>query len=423
MARQPGPKWHKAQKLWYARVGERGENNRRKAVYMTRPVGDPAVEPPRGKADEAQAWRWLEAFRAETEARKVLPGDPSVRALCELYLEWAEGRVTAGEMDPAHYAARTHHLGHLCRYAPAGAYPLGSRRARELTHEALDAAVRAWKAEGYTAHYVRNIVASVLAAFHWAARPGSAGEGRRLMADHPLEGYRRPSVPHAPERFAERSEAAAFLRFWRSRTKRGTVGGRYARLTILLERCLVHTGARPKELCTLRWGDIKWEAGTTEAGHAFAKATIPPERWKTGKKTGRPRMIYFSPALSRALKREHDRPGRHPWAVFVHGRGRGGVGAGEPWPDGSTLAKTVRRVRREAITAGIQIQDTGHQRLTNYRWRHTAASTLLMMGVDVSTVAELLGTSEEMIRRHYGHLLDKHLAAAAEKLTGARSNR
>ena len=76
---------------------------------------------------------------------------------------------------------------------------------------------------------------------------------------------------------------------------------------------------------------------------------------------------------------------------------------------------------KEAIEAGAKLLDTGHQRLTNYRWRHTAASTLIMMGVELSTVAELLGTSEEMIRRHYGHLLDKHLATAAEKLTRKRS--
>ena len=42
------------------------------------------------------------------------------------------------------------------------------------------------------------------------------------------------------------------------------------------------------------------------------------------------------------------------------------------------------------------------------------------MGVDVPTVAELTGTSPEMIYRVYGHLLDSHLQAAAEKLAGPR---
>src|SRR5581483_8234949 len=77
----------------------------------------------------------------------------------------------------------------------------------------------------------------------------------------------------------------------------------------------------------------------------------------------------------------------------------------------------------ERRRAEVVVKDEGHNRLTNYRWRHTAISTLLMLGVDVPTVAELTGTSPEMIYRHYGHLLDEHLAAAAEKLAGRRKAR
>jgi site-specific recombinase XerD len=54
--------------------------------------------------------------------------------------------------------------------------------------------------------------------------------------------------------------------------------------------------------------------------------------------------------------------------------------------------------------------------ITNYLWRHVAASDLLMSGVDVATVAELLGTSAAQIQRTYGHLLEDHLAAASERL-------
>jgi hypothetical protein len=42
---------------------------------------------------------------------------------------------------------------------------------------------------------------------------------------------------------------------------------------------------------------------------------------------------------------------------------------------------------------------------------------MLMMGIDVPTVAELCGTSPKMIYRVYGHLLSSHLEAAAERLT------
>ena len=211
----------------------------------------------------------------------------------------------------------------------------------------------------------------------------------------------------------------------------------------MLERCLIRTGARPKELCGLEWGDIRWAGWRTSAGLVAAKAEIPADRWKAGAATGEYRTIYFTPVLTRALHREHRRCGgrRH---VFVHGRGQGGRGEGEPWRDGSVLSKVVLRVRRELIArqaewnatlksggtvrpwearmAAVAVQDDGPDKLSHYRWRHTAASTLLMAGVDVPTVAELLGTSPDMIYRSYGHILDGHLAAAAEHtVTGRRT--
>lgn len=46
-----------------------------------------------------------------------------------------------------------------------------------------------------------------------------------------------------------------------------------------------------------------------------------------------------------------------------------------------------------------------------------------MMGVELATVAEILGTSVGMLERHYGHLLDDHVAQAAELLhRGLRRN-
>lgn len=43
-------------------------------------------------------------------------------------------------------------------------------------------------------------------------------------------------------------------------------------------------------------------------------------------------------------------------------------------------------------------------------------SSLLMQGVPISVVAELLGTSAQMIATTYGHILSGHLADAAEAL-------
>jgi len=282
--------------------------------------------------------------------------------------------------------------------------------------------------------YARNVCASARAALNWAANPQ-----RKLIASNPIRGFKTPTVPQSPHRFAERAEAAAFVGHWRTRTDRSSALARYDRLTLLLERCLIRTGARPKEFCRLKWSDIQWEGWTTSAGHVGAKAVLPYTRWKAGKKTGKSRRIYFTPTLSRALRREFDRkPLNEEW-VFVHRGGRGGRGADQPWESGSTLSNTVRRVRMELVAAqkatrkaaedgkpvkawearraAVTIREDGDNKLVNYRWRHTAISTLLMHGVDVATVAELTGTSPDMIYKHYGHLLDSHLQVAAEKLS------
>lgn len=409
MPRKPKPCYHKRLGLWYARVGEPGPDGSARAVYA-----------PRDVRDEASAWAWLAAER-ERRTAETIPFDPAnmtVVQVAEHYLHWAERRKDQGKLSPEHYASKAIHLGIF-------AEALGPRAARTLRVEDANHFL-AGLATRYAVNYRANIMASVNACLNWAVRSGH-------LPANPILGHDPTTVPRAAPRFAEVDEAAAFLRFWLHRLPRATPAARYDRSALLLVRCLIRTGARPKELCRLRWGQVRWDAGRSSAGHAFATATLV--KHKTADATGKPRVIYFPPALTRALRREHDRPDRHPEFLFVHGRGRGGKGAGEPWKDGATLAKKVRTIRRTAIaeavrraaagepTRGLEkIRDVGVNRVHNYRWRHTAISTLLRIGVDVPTIAELVGTSPELIYHTYGHLLSDHLARAAEKLFRGRES-
>ncbi len=277
--------------------------------------------------------------------------------------------------------------------------------------------------------YVSLICASVTSAFNWAVRA-------KKLESSPIAGFKVPSIPRTAERFAERAETAAFLwctRRRRGAKRRGSLSARFAALSGLMARMLIHTGARPAELSRLWWDDIRWKAGVTSVGHEYAKAVIPFDRWKCGKKTGKPRTIYFTPLITRALRREFAKADRHPVNVFV----RRGLGGEPSQPYGRlTSIRQTRRVRRRVIRevakireriekgevvsasevrlASFDFVDHGPRRVTNYKHRHTYASNLLMNGVDTVTVAELLGTSPAMIYRNYGHLLDGHLAAAAE---------
>lgn len=421
MPRIAEPRWDDRREIWYANIGAKDDKGRAREVFAPKSIGE---------REKDRAWEW---FRDEKRRREsqAAPSDVTVEWIAEHYLAWAEAQRDEGKITVEEYANKSRHLDILCQ-------SLGSRIAAALTPDDLTGMAEAL-AENYSASYVRVICATTMNAMNWAA---SAKRG--YIPANPMRGYKAPVVPRSPVRFAEKVEAAAFVGFWRTRMPRSYERSRLDRLTLLMDRILIRTGARPKELCVLQWPDITWKGWESSAGHSCAKAVIPPDRWKTGKKTGKPRTIYFTPMLTRSLRREHGRPDRHPLYVFVHGSGMGGVGAGEPWRSGSALSKTILKVRRRMIArqedlrrrigsgdptirqgerrlAAVEIQDAGHNRLVNYRWRHTAISTLLMMGVDVPTVAELTGTSPKMIYQHYGHLLDSHLSAAAEKLVGRQA--
>jgi integrase len=47
--------------------------------------------------------------------------------------------------------------------------------------------------------------------------------------------------------------------------------------------------------------------------------------------------------------------------------------------------------------------------VTAYTLRHTTASWLVQKGRPTHKVAAVLGTSEKMIEKHYGHLSPDHL--------------
>lgn len=428
MARRARPRWDRRRDRWCANIGERRKDGRSREVF---------APPEIGEKEESRAWAWFDQEVARRQSAPAPEGDHTAEWICEHYLARAEERRDKGQLSPEHYANKERHLGLFCD-------ALGSRVARTLEPEDLTTFLEGLL-DAYSRNYIKNIGAAVNAAMNWAVL-------RKHLIANPIRGFTAPTVPRSPVRFAERAEAATFLGYWRTADPRRprkcggppvipwreTIRGRYERLTVLLVRTLIRTGARPGELCKLKWTDIEWAGWTTSSGHGCAKAVIPPERWKSGEVTGKPRTIYFTPLLSRALRRIWDRGAPNLEWVFVHAGGRGGQGVAQPWESGSRLSKTILRIRRRliarqgeiraAIEAGgavppwerrwavVPILDEGHNRLTNYRFRHTAISTLLMHGVDVTTVAELTGTSPDIIYKSYGHILDGHLGQAAEAL-------
>jgi integrase len=411
-----GPWWRAAEGRWYATIGS-------KKVRFPKDIGED---------DPGKAWARYDQLIAAGTRQKTEATDPTARAVVELYLAHLEAEATGRHISRDHYRNRQSHLGHFLAFRN-----VADRKVRLLTPDDLTR-FRTEMGRQHSERYAANCANAAKACLNWAARPGSRADGDRLLDKSPFEGVKLPPVGRSPERFAERPAAAAWLAFLRRRSNgigiqhRNTRGGlpgrwgtfrdlpngRMTRNFALLQRVLIRTGARPGELGQAEWSEIVWDAGRTPAGHVRGKIVLPWWKWKNGKKTREERTIYLSAILTRALRREFERPGRHPTHPFS---GREG-----PWRNGTGLAARVRQLRPLAVADAKEraearglpapLEEKGPGRLVNYLWRHTAASTMLAMGIDMPRIAKSLGTSVRMIESVYGHLKDEHVSQAADAL-------
>ena len=84
------------------------------------------------------------------------------------------------------------------------------------------------------------------------------------------------------------------------------------------------------------------------------------------------------------------------------------------WPWGEEIGRTTvyEGFKKACETAGVQ-------GFHFHDLRHTAASYLVMSGVDLATVKEILGHREIEMTLRYSHLAPAHKASAMEKLGDA----
>lgn len=139
-----------------------------------------------------------------------------------------------------------------------------------------------------------------------------------------------------------------------------------------------YTGCRPIELRSLDWGQLN---------HDCSMAILTEH--KNARSTDKPRVIYFHPNLQAILVRHRKKSG----PVFLNSQGR-------PWKK-DALVSQFNRLRKKAKVSG-----------TAYAYRHSYATRALEQGVLPADLAEILGTSVEMIARNYSHLDQSKLRLA-----------
>lgn len=150
-------------------------------------------------------------------------------------------------------------------------------------------------------------------------------------------------------------------------------------------RIIALTGARRGEVTGMTWQHVDLKAGLV---------TLPPSGHKTGRKTGKPRVIGLPAAAQAIVARQPD--GQADDFVFQPAKGDGPV----------VLSKVWTKVREEAeLPEGIGLHGL----------RHSLASHMAMQGAQASEIMTALGHRSITTSAKYVHWAMDARQAVAEK--------
>ncbi len=320
--------------------------------------GDP---PPRPPQEIEQAYYRLMA----TTDRKLPDADTlKVCQVCDLFLDYSEKHHTA-----ATYRGYKDFLQDFCDV-------YGTLLGKDLKPLHVTRWLDSHKGwEGCR----RNAVVAVKRAFNWADAEG-------LLQPNPIKAVKKPHQRRR-DRILTPQERAEILAAIKDQAFRDFVFA------------MMETGARPGEVRKVTAAQVNLELGVW----IFSEH-------KTAKRTGKPRIIFLTPAmveLSRRLKEKH--------------------------PTGP-LFTTMRRVRINGVLTERGFSRNGVRcrfrelrkklphlkKVISYTYRATYATTALEKGVGIAQVAELLGHCDtKMVSQHYSMLSQQvqHMREMAKKVT------
>jgi integrase len=154
-------------------------------------------------------------------------------------------------------------------------------------------------------------------------------------------------------------------------------------------RLLLLTGARLREIMHARWEWVNWQRG---------QLAIPVANHKTGKSTGRKRIIHLSERALEILEglREH-RLEDSPWVIA-------GVDPGKPL---GGYRKLWLRMLDHAAIAEFRLHDL----------RHSFASYSLGRGQTLGVVGQLLGHQSTQTTLRYAHLMSSDARTAVDQIS------
>jgi integrase len=308
-------------------------------------------------ATQKEAW---EAFNKLME--RVDAPDPNaqlntVASLFGRFLGW-----TKKKKAPATYDQRKAFLKSFVKFKKVRTMR-PERVTVQLVEDWLDAHPK-WK------NSRRHAILCVLSAFNWAVK-------RKLLSSNPATGIEIPSQGRVLTYLTKEQRKTIF---------EASKAQSFKDLLTALEQ----TGCRPGEASSVEAKHINLELGVW---------VLP--KHKTAKKTGKPRTVYLNPAmleLSRTLMAKNPEG-----PIFRNHRKK-------PWNRNAIRCRF--RVLRK------RFPEFGH--FTSYSYRRAFITDALVNGVEIAKVAELVGTSINMVMRHYSQLQERtaHMREMASKATG-----
>ena len=168
---------------------------------------------------------------------------------------------------------------------------------------------------------------------------------------------------------------------------------------------------RRGEACGLRWSDVNWRKKSIHIQRNVVKLSHEPIIVKEPKTSAGDRVVYLSAGMVKLLKAWKKECEWERWQT-----------AGETLseddylfrqPNGDPMVPTTFTFRFKKILR----QNGLPENLNIHSLRHTNASLMIAQGVDVRTVAGLLGHSQPSTTLEiYAHAFDKNKREAQERL-------
>ena len=175
-------------------------------------------------------------------------------------------------------------------------------------------------------------------------------------------------------------------------------------------KLVLATGMRRGEACGLRWSDINWKKRSIHIQRNVVKLSREPIFVKPPKTASGDRVVYVSKEMAKLLKswkqqcvwnrKQNDEVLQEDDYLFRQP-------SGDPMVPTSFTFRFKKILRQNGLPENLNVHSL----------RHTNASLLIAQGVDVRTVASLLGHSQASTTLDiYAHAFDKKKREAQEKL-------